>query len=110
MNRRRTALGSCADSGGPMMNSRRSFVVALCAVGVPLAVLARSFLAQAPPPPPRNPIPKDEEPNAPKVDTKAVLEANEKDIKKSVERLYQLAGELKAEVGKTDSVQVLSLG
>jgi hypothetical protein len=40
---------------------------------------------------------------------KAILEANDKDIKKSVERLYQLAGELKAEVEKTDSVQVLSL-
>ena len=41
--------------------------------------------------------------------TKAILEANDKDIKKSVERLYQLAGELKTEVEKTDSVQILSL-
>jgi hypothetical protein len=41
--------------------------------------------------------------------TKGILEANDKDIKKSVEKLYQLAGELKAEVEKTDSAKVLSL-
>ncbi len=41
--------------------------------------------------------------------TKAMLEANEKDIKKSVEKLYQLASDLKAEVDKTNSSQVLSL-
>ena len=93
------------------MNSRRSFLMVLCAIGVPLGVLARTLSPQAPmPPPPRNQIPKEEEPNAPKIDPKVVLEANEKGIKKNVERLYQLAGELKAEVDKTDSVQVLSLG
>jgi len=32
-----------------------------------------------------------------------------KEIKKNVERLYDLVSELKAEVEKTDSVQVLSL-
>jgi len=37
------------------------------------------------------------------------LEENEKDIKKKVERLFQLATELKDEVDKTDSVKVLSL-
>jgi hypothetical protein len=40
---------------------------------------------------------------------KRALEANEKDIKKKVEQLYQLATELKAEVDKTDSSKVLSL-
>ena len=40
---------------------------------------------------------------------KNVLQANDKDIKKSVEKLFQLASELKAEVDKTDSAQVLSL-
>lgn len=40
---------------------------------------------------------------------KKVLEDNEKDIKKKVERLYKLATELKAEVDKTDSSKVLSL-
>ena len=41
--------------------------------------------------------------------TKGILEANEKDIKKRVEKLLQLATELKAEVDKTDSSQVLSM-
>jgi len=45
----------------------------------------------------------------PKPDPKLVLEANQKEIKKSVEKLFDLASELKAEVEKTDSVQVLSL-
>ena len=40
---------------------------------------------------------------------KRMLEENEKDIKKKVEKLYQLASELKAEVDKTDSSKVLSL-
>jgi hypothetical protein len=40
---------------------------------------------------------------------KRLLEENDKDIHKKVERLYQLATELKAEVDKTDSSKVLSL-
>ena len=38
-----------------------------------------------------------------------MLEENEKDIKKKVEKLYELATELKNEVEKTDSSKVLSL-
>jgi len=37
------------------------------------------------------------------------MEENEKDIKKKVEKLYDLATELKAEVEKTDSSKVLNL-
>jgi hypothetical protein len=95
-----------------MRKSRRSFVVALCAVGVPLGVLARTLLAQAPNRPQQpnaTTREKDDNPNNPKIDTKAILEANEKDIKKNVERLFQLASELKTEVEKTDSALVLSL-
>jgi hypothetical protein len=40
---------------------------------------------------------------------KVALEENEKDIKKKVEKLFQLASELKEEVDKTDSVKVLSV-
>lgn len=57
----------------------------------------------------RPPASKDEDPDAPKIDSKVILESNQKDIKKNIERLYQLASELKAEVEKTDSVQVLSV-
>lgn len=41
--------------------------------------------------------------------TRSILEANEKDIKKNVEKLYQLASDLKEQVEKTDSAKVLSL-
>ena len=40
---------------------------------------------------------------------KKILENNEKDMKKKVEQLYQLAKELKDEVEKTDTTKVLSL-
>ena len=38
-----------------------------------------------------------------------MLEENQKDIKKKVDKLYDLASELKAEMDKTDSSKVLSL-
>jgi len=80
------------------------------ASGVPIALLGHAMRAQEGPTKPsvKPPI-KDEDPDEPKVDSKAMLEANQKDIKKNIERLYQLAKELKAEVEKTDSVQVLSI-
>lgn len=40
---------------------------------------------------------------------KAVLEQNQKDIKKNIERLFQLASELKDEVEKTDATTTLSV-
>jgi len=51
----------------------------------------------------------DEDPKPLTPPGKLALQANDKDIKKSVEKLFQLASELKAEVDKTDSAQVLSL-
>jgi hypothetical protein len=41
--------------------------------------------------------------------TKAVLEQHQKDIKKDIEKLYELATQLKTEVEKTDATSVLSL-
>ena len=52
---------------------------------------------------------KEDDSNTPKINPRPLLEANQKEIKKSVERLYDLASELKAEVEKTDSVRVLSV-
>jgi hypothetical protein len=49
-----------------------------------------------------------ENPLAPSAE-KRILEENQKDIKKKVEKLYELASELKSEVDKTDSSKVLSL-
>ena len=103
---------NAADPGVSMRNSRRKFMIALGALGVPLGILAGTLAAQLPgPAPKRHPSLRDgdDDPDAPKVGTKAILEANQKDIKKNVERLFQLASELKTEVEKTDSAQVLSL-
>jgi len=41
---------------------------------------------------------------------KAVLEQHQKDIKKDIEKLYDLATQLKTEVEKTDATSVLSIG
>lgn len=58
---------------------------------------------------PQKPVQREEDTGEPKIDSKAILESNQKDIKKSIERLFQLASELKDEVEKTDSVKVLSV-
>jgi sugar-specific transcriptional regulator TrmB len=42
--------------------------------------------------------------------TKAMLEQRQKDIKKDIEKLFDLATQLKTEVEKTDATTVLSLG
>lgn len=57
----------------------------------------------------QKPAQREEDTGEPKIDSKAILESNQKDIKKSIERLFQLASELKDEVEKTDSVKVLSV-
>jgi hypothetical protein len=92
------------------MESRRKFLASTLAVGLPVGIVAllpsvplRGQSQQNPP------LQKDDEPRPPKIDPKLVLEANQKEIKKSVEKLYDLASELKAEVEKTDSVLVLSI-
>lgn len=99
-----------------MFDTRRGFLTLLAGAGT-LAVLNSGKLAgQAKPkvgsprPPDEAPPPMDDSEASPsKSPTKVLLEANEKDIKKNIEKLYQLAGDLKAEVEKTDSSQVLSL-
>src|SRR5271156_1008682 len=45
----------------------------------------------------------------PRIDPKLILEHNDSQIRDSVEKLYFLAAQLKAEVEKTDSQNVLSL-
>ncbi len=93
-----------------MMESRRKFLTILVALGVPVGGIACAIAAQEHPPKTApKPGQKDESNEEPKFDSKALLEANQKDIKKRVERLFQLASELKTEVEKTDSVQVLSV-
>ena len=103
-----------AGRGLPTMDSRRKFLITFIRVGVPAGILTLAPGAQAHPKrtqnPPQQPQQKEDESNQPKLDPKLILEANQKEIKKNVERLYDLASELKAEVEKTDSVRVLSVG
>ncbi len=92
------------------MESRRKFLTNAVSAGVPAVMLALLPGAQVRGQRPQNPQqPKEDEPNAPKIDPKIILAANQKEIKKNVEKLYDLASELKTEVEKTDSVLVLSL-
>jgi hypothetical protein len=101
------------------METRRSFLSILAMSGACAGLTAKLTSAQAPvirPPsqnpgsgPPGQPSTSDSEgPVLPSPDKK-VLENNDKDMKKKVEELYQLAKELKDEVEKTDSSKVLSL-
>jgi len=62
-------------------------------------------------PPPEKRQPTDAAPETPPMPgaEKRMLEENQKEIKKKVEKLYELATELKDEVEKTDSSKVLNL-
>jgi len=94
------------------MRSRRRFLSVFFAQGAMLLAFVARLTAQSgsKPPTPFDQKNKEEEENSPKIDPKKILEENQKNIRKNIEKLYKLAGELKAEVDKTDAVQVLSMG
>ncbi|HET6932052.1 MAG TPA: hypothetical protein VFI45_17125 [Candidatus Acidoferrum sp.] len=93
------------------MKNRRTFLGGLLTAGIATRLTSAAAQGQSPKIPsdqktgPESPP---ENPLAPSAE-KRMLEENEKDIKKKVEKLYELATELKAEVDKTDSSKVLSL-
>jgi hypothetical protein len=103
------------------MDRLRRRLLAACSGGIAAALLySRLGAAQEPLPGPasrrnsgtsREPGTADDgngppgQPNA----AKAVLEQRQKDIKKDVEKLFDLATQLKAEVEKTDATSVLSM-
>jgi hypothetical protein len=98
-----------------MDTARRSFLATVLAA----PLLARGVLAlgQFPPPgpyapPPRQPrqVPTPLPPEGPKINPRDVLKYNQEQIKKDVELLYELAGELRKEVSQTNSAEILSLG
>ena len=94
-----------------MQESRRLLLRFLPAAAV-LSVFAFLTRGQDPFPPSRQrPVrPGEDDPNLPeKPANKAVLEENQKDIKKNVERLFSLASQLKEQVEKTDATTTLSL-
>ena len=93
------------------MKTRRTFLAGLALAGVSSGLGVYRVGAQLPAsqsPRSRGQGPDEEGPTPPNADKK-ILEENDKDIKKKVDRLYQLASELKEEVEKTDSSKVLSL-
>jgi hypothetical protein len=97
--------------GGVAVKNRRTFLGGLLTAG--LATRFTGELAQGqnpkfPQDPKTAPDGTSENPLAPSAE-KRMLEENQKDIKKKIEKLYDLATELKAEVDKTDSSKVLSL-
>jgi hypothetical protein len=94
-----------------MHQTRRSLLRFLPAAFA-LSALTLSAHGQEPFPPPRQHPgrPGEDDANLPeKASTKAVLEENQKDIKKNVEKLFDLASQLKEQVEKTDSTTTLSL-
>jgi len=97
--------------GGIAVNSRRTFLGGLLTAGLATGLAGKLTPGQNPrlsQDQKNAPDAKPENPLAPPAE-KRMLEENEKDIKKKVGRLYDLATELKAEVDKTDSSKVLSL-
>jgi hypothetical protein len=97
------------------METRRNFLTGLAVLGASPALAALQSQNPAAPPPPRNPgnpvpnqTPDTDVPGLPNPDKK-ILETNDKDMKKKVEQLFELAKELKDQVESTDSTKVLSL-
>jgi hypothetical protein len=93
---------------------RRKFLHRFYGLGITIApIIFRPGKPQLPPEPkPLNNAdgkPADENAPFPPGLRKAALEENEKDIKKKVGKLFQLASELKDEVDKTNSAKVLSV-
>jgi hypothetical protein len=102
---------SVSGEGGVGVKNRRTFLGGLLTAGLATRIAGQSLQGQNPKLPQdqkTSPDATPENPLAPSAE-KRMLEENEKDIKKKVEKLYDLATELKAEVDKTDSSKVLSL-
>jgi hypothetical protein len=93
------------------MDTRRRFLTGIAAAGAAAGMWSSLQAAQLPQSTQGKRDVQDSSLESPKLPSaeKRALEENEKDIKKKVEQLYQLATELKAEVDKTDSSKVLSL-
>jgi hypothetical protein len=102
-----------------MDHSRRHVLAASCSVIAAFFMGSKISCAQNPLPGTPAPANHRRDPNAPEdsanpssppgASTKAVLEQHQKDIKKDIEKLFELARELKTEVEKTDAIAVLSI-
>jgi hypothetical protein len=93
------------------MKTRRLFLGELLTAGAATGLAGALALGQSPNPLPpglTGGAPNPPDPKQPSSE-KAFMEANEKDLHKKIEQLYELVTELKAEADKTDSTKVLSL-
>jgi hypothetical protein len=105
------SMASGEERGGVAVKNRRTFLGGLLTAGLAARFTGELAQGQSPkfPQDQKNgPDSAPENPLAPSPE-KRILEENQKDIKKKVEKLYELATELKGEVDKTDSSKVLSL-
>src|SRR5262244_1189944 len=94
-----------------MQESKRS-LLKLFSAAAAFSIFAAFAQCQDPFPPRRQRPgrPGEDDSNLPeKASTKAVLDENQKDIKKNIEKLFDLASQLKEQVEKTDSTTTLSL-
>jgi hypothetical protein len=99
-----------------MRETRRKFVLALAASASCFTAQEALLLAQRrrpfpdPPEPAEKANPAGAEPQAPgHVSTRKLLQENEREFRAGIERLYQLTSELRDEVQKTVSSNVLSI-
>ena len=100
-----------------MHETRRRFVVAMTgAAGAVVTDVAWPFAQNppTPPPPPKpaempNPAEIHSNPQAAAAAKRAMLRQNEREFRDGVERLYQLVSELREEVQKTATTDVLSM-
>jgi hypothetical protein len=92
------------------VKTRRIFLGGLLTAGAATRWAGSLTAGQTPDASQDKPLPPEGAPEAPlQPMDKRILEENQKEIKKKVEKLYDLATELKTEVEKTDSSKVLSL-
>ena len=95
-----------------MPDSRRQLLLKVLSALGAVCLRPNSLSAQnpvIPPPQPRGDEQSQGPPNPSSSTTKSVLEQNQKSIKKDIEKLFELAKELRTEVEKTDATAVLSI-
>ena len=100
-----------------MLETRRVFVVRIVGAASSLAAEERRLFAQYPPTPPPPPQPAEtpnpaelhSNPRAAAVARRARMQQDEKEFREGVERLYQLTSDLREEVQKTTTTEVLSV-
>src|SRR5882762_6842282 len=100
-----------------MLETRRVFVLAMAGGIGFLASEDGRMCAQyppTPPPPPQpaetpNPAEMHSNPRATAAAKRALMQQNEKEFREGVERLYQLTSELREEIRKTTTTEVLSV-